>query len=254
MSQPAGDEPTTAAADDNEIQKPYNAKAQTRDCCNFILFITFLVFITGAVPAVTTVLIYLQPSLPIFAVNSSTVSIVRVSSSQITARWDLKLTVTNPKDNAAAGFSYDRLVVYAVGGGAHNRLANFSIPTPFRQPGRGNTASLSASFPSIKFAVDDCTNNATVFRQCAPVQLSVELEAAAVYEGPLSWPDKSNSVKVECNVADVTFKPNSPTTSVGPAACRSDGRWRRLADKCRDIFWKYVYVVAMCFCILAFSL
>ncbi|CAN1171190.1 hypothetical protein LINPERPRIM_LOCUS7844 [Linum perenne] len=251
MSQPAGDQPSssTSTAAGYEILKPYNAKAQAKDCCNFIFFILLLISLIAAVPAVTTLLIYLQPSLPTFAVNSSSVTVVNVSSSLITSQWNLTFSVTNPNGDA---LSYNHLFAYAVSG-AHGRLSNTTL-TPFRQPGHGTTASLSASFPSLQFVTDDCTANTTIVAPCSPVQLSFEMEVAAVYDGKWTWPDRGNLVKVECDVANVVFMPNSTTTEVGPAACRSDARWRRLEDKCGKIFWDYVYVATMCLGILAFSL
>ncbi|CAI0544049.1 unnamed protein product [Linum tenue] len=239
------------AADGYKIHKPYNAKAQARDCCNCIFFLIFALALACAVPAVTRALIYLQPGLPAVAVISSAVTVRNVSDSLITASWDVTFTLSNPNDR---GFFYERLVAYAAGcGGAASarRIANVTLP-PFRQAGRA-AATLSASFPSLKFVVNDCAANRTILRPCAPAPLSLQVEPAAVYER-WTWPWKGDVVVAECDVKEVAFRPRVTKLELGPASCRSDGRWRRLEVKCRSVFWNYVYVAGMCLAILAFSL
>ncbi|CAN1247589.1 hypothetical protein LINPERPRIM_LOCUS6394 [Linum perenne] len=249
-SESSHDQPSSSTASGvYKILKPYNALAKARDFCTFITFFIFLALIVGAVPAVTRLLIYLQPSLPTAAIQSSSITLLNVSSSKITARWDITFSITNPNSQ---GFFYERVVIYAANRGGV-RLASFTIPT-FRQPGSGTTANLSASFPSLELVVNDCTRNGTVVRECGGVELRVEVEAAAVYER-WTWPEKGNLVDIECDVLKVVFLPGKKKMELGAAAgCMSDGEWRRLEDKCRTIFWNYVYVAAMCVGILAFSL
>ncbi|CAI0398453.1 unnamed protein product [Linum tenue] len=250
-----------AAADGYEFQKPHNAKPRRRrDCCKSTFFIIFAVVLICAVPAVTRSLIYLQPSLPAVAVISSDVTVKNVSAnslatvknvssanSLVTASWDVSFSITNPNDDA---FLYHRFVAYAAAADDGVRIANVTL-RPFRQAGRG-AVTLSASFPSLNFVVDDdcAATNRTILKPCGPVPLMLEVEASAVYERRMTWPRKGNVVEVVCDPTEVTFRPNVTRLELGPSSCRADGEWRRLVVKCWAVFRTYIFFVVVCVVIL----
>ncbi|CAL1367355.1 unnamed protein product [Linum trigynum] len=248
-------------ADGYKIQQPHNGKSQPRrrSCCKSTFFIIFAVALICAVPAVTSFLIYLQPSLPTVAMTSSAVTVKNISAnslatvknvsagSLLTAAWEVSFSITNANDD---GFLYHRLIAYAAAADDGVRIANVTLP-PFRQAGR-SAATLSASFPSLNFVVDDDCGaaNRTILKPCGPVPLRLELEAAAVYERRMTWPRKGNVVEVACDPTEVTFRPNDTRMELGPSSCRADGEWRRLVVKCWAVFRTYIFFVVVCVVIL----
>ncbi|GLT46079.1 hypothetical protein SLA2020_198650 [Shorea laevis] len=88
---------TTSPTDGSSTS--YSVRAGAIDCLKILLFIFFLMLLISIVPCATFAVIRLQPTLPVFTLESSLLSFTNASISKvntITANWNLTITVKNP--------------------------------------------------------------------------------------------------------------------------------------------------------------
>ncbi|KAJ8768130.1 hypothetical protein K2173_021070 [Erythroxylum novogranatense] len=228
--------------------RAYTAGAQALDFLTFLLFIMILVISISVVPIVTRLLIYVQPAFPKFNVESSSLSILNVSSIGISANWVVTFSAENPNNK---NIFYDEIKA-SVLDDKKAVLSNTTAPA-FTLSGKAQSK-IETNFTRMLMRVMNCItkNNTLGGEHCGAVNLNVELAARAKYGG-WTWPTRRDTVRVSCEDVQVKFKfPSniSKTVELGPSKCDASGNWKGLANKCYTFFWNYVYVVSICFFIL----
>ncbi|WCJ41894.1 hypothetical protein M5689_022732 [Euphorbia peplus] len=213
------------------------------DCLIGILFMTILAFIICITPAITRLLILIQPRLPDFNINSSSLTI---NNDTILADWDVNMIINNLDRHA---FSYHQIRASASflqsNTGSRVILSNIKV-APFEQKGRvKQRVHLLFSNMTIDQSVGNCSSG------CG---MQMEIRATAEYRG-WTWPVKRDSIRVVCNDVKVEL-PIDPLTSsreFGRSSCDVSGRWKKLATEWTSLFWDYLYVLVIFLGILVLS-
>ncbi|WCJ41974.1 hypothetical protein M5689_022808 [Euphorbia peplus] len=231
---------TTTKPPSCATSKTYSGKDKACECFTSIYIITLLAIIICATPFITKLLILLQPKTSDFSVVSSTFSVLNVSSSAIMADWNLTLSSTNPNKNT---IFYDTISAVAL---INNSLSlSTAVIPPFRHIASSRRI-LEVKFSGMVVEKLNCTEYS-----CGV--LSVALRAGASYGG-WTWPVKTDKINVVCGGFEVGFPENVTSLKFGYKECSVNGKWKKIVESCRKIFWKYIFVAVIVVGVLALSL
>ncbi|GLU19123.1 hypothetical protein SLE2022_353890 [Rubroshorea leprosula] len=226
----------TTTSPTNGSSASYSVRAGALDCLKILLFIFFLILLISIVPCATFAVIRLQPTLPVFTLESSLLSFTNTSISKvntITANWNLTFTVENPNNHRIV---YDQITASAF----HEKecLANAAIAA-FELPGKNKTTFLTGfSVMRWRWGSRNCSrvNNET---QCEG--LKVVLRAKASFEG-WTWPTRRDNMTAECTAAfDSGWE------------CNVSGKWKDIKGMSLKVFWGYIFFAGVALCLLLIS-
>ncbi|EEF38599.1 conserved hypothetical protein [Ricinus communis] len=214
------------------------------DCLFGFVFIITLAFLISATPAVIRFLILLQPTLPTFTSNSSSLSLLNASSNiniPITAHWNLVLSIHNPNTNP---ISYHPIEATSLLPYSH---ASSTLIPSFVQTGNVQE-NIQVAFTNMFLQFTNCSSTTGPdqnISSCGAINLTMEMQARATYEG-WTWPAKTDTVKVVCRqdlkvqfpliIATLNFDSSNTT-------CDVNGRWKTLVTNWNSFFWNYLYFV-----------
>ncbi|XP_042475176.1 NDR1/HIN1-like protein 10 [Macadamia integrifolia] len=172
-----------------------------------------VVVIIGCITFITWLV--LRPRVPEFQLDSASVSSFNVSSSDLTANWDLNFTVRNPNKKLTVFYSNFRGVIFY----DRMQLAETSLP-PFEQ-GKRNQTTVRAKFAASSTYVDDnLAKSLATDRSQGAVSFNVRLVTWVKFKTGW-WRTRMHWMSVHCSDVRISFKSNSGVGSLtgGPRGC-----------------------------------
>ncbi|XP_043691529.1 NDR1/HIN1-like protein 10 [Telopea speciosissima] len=179
-----------------------------------IIIAIALVVIIGCITFITWLV--LRPRVPEFQLDSASVSSFNVSSSDLTANWDLAFTVRNPNKKLIVFYdSFDGYVFYG-----RAQLAETSLP-PFYQ-GKRNQTTVQAKFAAASTYVNDyVASSIAADRSQGAVSFNVRLVTWVRFKSGL-WRTRRHWMSVLCRNVRVSFSSNSRVGSLSGGSRECD--------------------------------
>ncbi|XP_043716635.1 NDR1/HIN1-like protein 10 [Telopea speciosissima] len=183
---------------------PSSDNQRRRRCDTFLRSLTITIIVVIVIMGAISLIIWLiiRPRVPEFQLDSASVSYFNVSTSNLTANWDLGFTIRNP--NKKLSVYYDSFFVNMLYG--REDLAETSLP-PFDQ-GTRNQTTLRAKFAAASTYVEDnAAKSMAADRSLGAVNFNVKLVSWVRFKSG-GWRTKRHLMSVHCRVR-VSFSSNS---------------------------------------------
>ncbi|KAI4348893.1 hypothetical protein L6164_009559 [Bauhinia variegata] len=155
----------------------------------------------------------LKPRLPHFRVESATVTSLNATGAELTARWDITLSIRNPNRKLAIYYdSLDAKVSYGDYGG----LATTHLP-PFIQETQNETRVRAQLSVIDEYVDNDVVKDIAAERAVGSVKFGVTVLAWIRFRTGV-WRTRDHVLRVYCDPINISFSNNNGTGSLmGPS-------------------------------------